>query len=59
MIVLSKCAECKNFIYDKDKRNTGVPKCRAFPNGIPLEVFKSNEDVQCTEEISFEPEEEN
>ncbi len=57
MIVLSKCVECKNYIYDKTKRNTGMPKCKAFPEGIPFEVFKSHENVPCTKEISFEPEE--
>lgn len=58
MIVLSKCAECKHLFYNKNERDiTGVPKCKAFPDGIPFEVFKSHEDVPCTEEISFEPEE--
>ena len=57
MIVLSKCGECKHFLCDSEGYEPGTLKCKAFPNGIPFEVFKSNEDVQCTKEISFEPEE--
>lgn len=57
MVVLSKCAECKHFIYNKEKREVGIPRCKAFPDGIPMEVFKSLESVPCTDTISFEPEE--
>jgi len=51
---LSKCAECNHLIVPlKDFKL----KCKAYPNGIPLEIFKSNEDVRCSEMITFEKEE--
>ena len=57
MIVLSKCAECKHLSNKGKGYVSGGLKCKAFPDGIPFEVFKSHENVPCTEEISFEPEE--
>ena len=57
MIVLSKCVECKHLLYNEVKDNLDPFKCKAFPDGIPFDVYKSHENVPCTEEISFEPEE--
>lgn len=57
MIVLSKCVECKHLLYNEVKDNLDPFKCKAFPDGIPFDVYKSHEDVPCTKEISFEPEE--
>jgi len=52
-IILSKCAECKHLIVPlKDFKL----KCEVYPDGVPLEVFKSNENVRCSEKITFESE---
>jgi hypothetical protein len=52
MIVLSKCGECKRLINSSNIDE--LPKCEAFPNGVPLEVFKSLESIPCSDTISFE-----
>ena len=58
MVIFSKCADCKHFIYDKNKRDVYNARCKAFPDGIPSKVFFDPKSVPCTDEISFEPEEE-
>jgi hypothetical protein len=52
MIVLSKCGECKRLVNSGNIHE--LPKCEAFPNGIPFEVFKSLESVPCSDALSFE-----
>ena len=55
MIKISKCLSCKNYIVSNDMSD----KCKAFPDGIPLEVFR--EEVDHTKPyngdngIQFEP----
>ena len=46
MVVFSQCLDCKNFI---EKNRDGVFICKAFPNGIPDEVFWN--EVNHTENI--------
>ena len=36
MIRLVKCHSCKHYIISEDV----IPICKAFPNGIPLEIFR-------------------
>lgn len=40
MIKIPRCFFCDHFI-DSDKQ-TGMCRCRAFPKGIPKEVFLRN-----------------
>ena len=56
MVVLSDCAECKNFLYDKIHRTCEM-KCKAFPNGIPKEWFLKGSPKtvkECNNGIGFE-----
>ncbi|NMC57439.1 MAG: glutamyl-tRNA amidotransferase [Eubacteriaceae bacterium] len=49
-VILSKCAECTH-LYAEDKKLS----CKAFPEGIPFEVFKdADEDKECNNGIKFE-----
>ena len=41
MIRMIKCLECKHFFEDKKNLST---KCRAFPEGIPPEIFREEFD---------------
>jgi hypothetical protein len=52
-VILSKCAECKRFSPNRSKL-----ECDIFPDGIPLEVFKSDKDEPCKYGDSFFVEEE-
>lgn len=52
-VIFSKCFECKYFHLD-NKLESGKVTCDAFPEKIPIEVFKSDESVKCTDKISFE-----
>lgn len=36
MVIFSQCLDCKNFI---EKTENGTFICKAFPNGIPEDVF--------------------
>jgi hypothetical protein len=36
MVIFSQCIDCKNFI---EKTEEGILICKAFPNGIPNDVF--------------------
>lgn len=36
MVIFSQCMECKNFI---EKKDGGEFCCKAFPDGIPEDVF--------------------
>lgn len=55
MVILSDCIDCKNF-YEKNKTEL---TCKAFPDGIPKEIFwskcKSNREKPCQNGIKFEP----
>lgn len=51
MFVLSKCYSCKNWLQSED---SVVPKCRVYPNGIPLEIFRrDDETVRCKDGIKY------
>lgn len=39
MVNFPQCLDCKNFI---DKNEKGVFICKAFPDGIPDDVFWNN-----------------
>ena len=38
MLKENKCAMCKHFILDR----TWIRKCKAYPNGIPDDIFDDN-----------------
>ena len=38
MLKENKCALCKHFIFDR----TWIRKCKAYPNGIPDDIFDDN-----------------
>ena len=40
MIRLLKCHYCKHYIISDDI----IPRCKAFPDGIPLEIFREEFD---------------
>ena len=40
MIRLLKCHYCKHYIISNDI----IPRCKAFPDGIPLEIFREEFD---------------
>ena len=40
MIRLLKCHYCKHYIISDDI----IPRCQAFPDGIPLEIFREEFD---------------
>ena len=40
MIKVSKCLKCKNYI----ERDDMLDCCKAYPNGIPLEIFREEVD---------------
>lgn len=42
MIKFSKCHSCKHYIITGDI----IPRCKAFPDGIPMEIFR--EEVEHT-----------
>lgn len=55
MVVLSACAECKNYMIDG---RADICKCEAFPEGIPTEWFlKGNPQKvkECNNGFGFEP----
>ena len=55
MIVFFKCWECKNaYPCAVDERQ----RCKAYPDGVPLEIMRSPKGMLCSEDFSFEPEEE-
>lgn len=48
MLKENKCALCKYFIFD----DTWDRKCKAYPNGIPDDIFKDNSpNKDCKSEI--------
>ncbi len=48
---LLKCDFCKYYFYNKkDKKKC----CKAFPDGIPLEIIPDDEDAECANGIKFE-----
>ena len=55
MIKISKCLNCKNYIVSDDMSD----KCKAFPDGIPLEIFREEIDHSKPYEndsgVCFEP----
>ena len=55
MIGFFKCYYCKHYIISEDI----IPKCKAFPDGIPLEIFREEIDHTQPYEgdngIQFEP----
>ena len=49
-----KCVMCKYFIFDFSFEH----KCKAFPNGIPDDVFNNNSDDKvCKDNFKFEKDE--
>jgi hypothetical protein len=40
MIGFFKCYYCKNYIHSEDV----VPMCKAYPDGIPMEIFREEVD---------------
>lgn len=46
MIKIYRCWYCKNFISEE---NDGMSKCKAYPNGIPLEVLRG--EIDCCKNI--------
>ena len=48
MLSECKCVMCEHFIFDF----TFTHKCKAYPNGIPEEIFNDNkDDKNCHSEI--------
>ena len=49
------CIDCKNYLC-KDKEHD-IHICKAFPDGIPEELFwnKTDENIECASNIKFEP----
>ena len=48
MLKENKCALCKYFIFD----GSWDRKCKAYPNGIPDDIFKDNSpNKDCKSEI--------
>ena len=62
MIGKHLCLQCKNFIECAPRRSGEFGQCRAFPKGIPYEVYAYmdnwNKPKNCNNGIGFEAEEE-
>ena len=56
MIKIYRCWYCKNF---NSQEKEGMSKCKAYPNGIPLEILKEQVDhrknIAGDNGICFEP----
>lgn len=54
MVQFSQCIDCKNYINN----NEGIYKCRAFPEGIPNDIFWNkidhNNNIDGDKGIKFE-----
>lgn len=50
----SLCLDCKNYLFTEENNNY---ICKAFPDGIPNEIFwnKTDESIECASNIKFEP----
>lgn len=49
------CIDCKNYLFTNKESNNHI--CKAFPNGIPDELFwnKVDDQLECALNIKFEP----
>ncbi len=56
MVIFSQCLDCKNY---KGKDADDKHFCKAFPEGIPEEIFwnktEHNESIEGDNGITFEP----
>ena len=50
---LPKCDFCKHYFYDKENKKEC---CEAFPEGIPLDAMKKDEDAECSNGIKYQEE---
>ena len=50
------CIDCKNYIRTDKEDDTNIYICKAFPNGIPDEIFWDKSDTlsECANGIRFE-----
>lgn len=57
------CLRCSNFLEKAPKGSGEFGKCRAFPDGIPIEVYAYmhhwDKPENCNNGIGFEPDEDN
>lgn len=55
MVIFSQCLDCSNYIDNSEK---GKHCCKAFPDGIPEDVFwnkiRHNENIENDNGIKFE-----
>ena len=55
MVIFSQCVDCKNYI---DKNKDGKHYCKAYPNGIPDDMFwnkiKHDKNIDGDNGIKFE-----
>lgn len=63
MPVKNMCHECRHFDFDaQDANGMEAPRCAAFPDGIPPEIWVQGEDHRepfpGDRDIRFEPHEE-
>lgn len=49
------CNDCKNYLYTDEENSKYI--CKAFPDGIPEDIFwhKTDIDIICAANIKFEP----
>lgn len=61
MVGTHPCLRCLNFIEKAEHQSCEFGKCKAYPNGIPYEVFAYmdfwNKPIDCNNGIGFEPKE--